>query len=189
TAVDHLCEHCLRQSPPYAQVLAAAHYEGPLREAIHRFKYRGEVGLERPLGLLLGERFEERLRGFAPDLVVPVPLHVERLRQRSYNQALLLARRLGRMLDLTVAEQALQRTRATDSQQRLSGRGRRANLRGAFAGSGKLADRRVLLVDDVMTTGATVEECSRELRRCGARDVLVVVLGRSAVGVGAGSRP
>lgn len=179
---DHLCEHCLREPPAYTRVLAAAHYEGVLREAVHRFKYRGAIGLDRPLTFLLFDRFEQCLADFSPDLVVPVPLHVDRLRRRTYNQALLLARRLGRMLELPVGARALSRSRATHAQQKLSGRGRRANLRGAFAGSGEVAGRRVLLVDDVMTTGATVEACSRELRRCGAGEVLVAVLARSAVG-------
>lgn len=180
TPHDHLCEECLRRKPPYERVLAGAHYEGPLREAIHRFKYRGVIGLEQALASFVCERFAGEIRDFSPDLLIPVPLHVSRLRQRTYNQALLLARRLGQRLSIPTEGRLLQRTRATDSQQQLSARGRRANLRGAFAGSGELAQRRLLLIDDVMTTGATVEECSRELLRCGAESVLVVVLARSS---------
>jgi len=170
----------LRKNPPYERVLAATHYEGPLRNAIHRFKYRGDIGLERALAGVLQECLSSDIRDFSADLIVPVPLHVGRLRERTYNQALLLARRLGRILGIPVAERLLQRTRATDAQQLLSGKARRANLRGAFDGGSELAQRRILLIDDVMTTGATVEECSREMLRCGAERVLVAVLARSA---------
>ncbi|MFO7983604.1 MAG: ComF family protein [Desulfuromonadales bacterium] len=177
---DHLCEECLRKKPSYERVLAGAHYDGSLREAIHRFKYRGDIGLESALARTVGESFARDILDFSPDLMIPVPLHVGRLRERTYNQAQLLALRLGKMLTIPVDSRLLQRTRATDSQQRLSGRARRANLRGAFEGADELAQRRILLIDDVMTTGATVEECSREMMRCGAESVLVAVLARSA---------
>lgn len=179
-AHDHLCEECLRKKPSYERVIAGAHYDGSLREAIHRFKYRGDIGLESALAKIVGESFASDIRDFSPDLMIPVPLHVGRLRERTYNQALLLARRLGKMLAIPVDSRLLQRRRPTDSQQRLSGRARRANLRGAFEGGNELARRRILLIDDVMTTGATVEECSREMIRCGAESVLVAVLARSA---------
>jgi ComF family protein len=113
------------------------------------------------------------------DLIVPVPLHPTRLRLRTYNQSLLLAVVLGRQLRTPVARRLLTRTRATPPQQGLPAEIRRRNLRGAFALRQKLIGDRVLLVDDVLTTGATVRECGRILREGGAAEVAVAVIGRA----------
>jgi len=153
---------------------------GRAQKLIHQLKYAGKQRVGRELGRHYGRQLSQSPHFEGVELIVPVPLHVGRLRERTYNQALLLARRLGRILGIPVAERLLQRTRATDAQQLLSGKARRANLRGAFDGGSELAQRRILLIDDVMTTGATVEECSREMLRCGAERVLVAVLARSA---------
>ena len=116
------------------------------------------------------------------DLVVPVPLHLERLRWRGFNQALSLARALVPRGDARLAPMALVRQRATAAQVGLGEADRRHNIRGAFAVSdrARVRGRRVLLVDDVMTTGATADECAGTLRRAGARQVDVLVLARAA---------
>jgi ComF family protein len=146
---------------------------------VHQFKYRGDFSLDRPLGGLLATVLETSGRDFLPDLIVPVPLHLSRLRQRGYNQSLLLARVLGRRWRKPVPGRLLVRLRPTSPQQGLKAVQRRLNLKGAFATRSALAGQKVLLIDDVMTTGATARECSRTLLSAGAGEVVVAVIGRA----------
>lgn len=179
---NHLCADCLRETVPrFQRTLAAGRYAGQLRTAVQRFKYAGEVDLDRPLGTLLALRLAEQCPPDGGwDLLVPVPLHRRRLQARTYNQSLLLARVLGRALQLPVAAGLLQRTRPTPPQQGLPAEVRRRNLRGAFAlAPSQSAGGRILLVDDVMTTGSTVRECARVLQEGGARQIEVAVLARA----------
>lgn len=174
--VDHLCAVCLREpQPDFFRVHAAGCYAGLLRQAVQRFKYSGDIGLDRPLANLLADRLDPPLA----ELLVPVPLHSGRLRARSYNQSLLLARCLGRRLGLPVAPGMLCRTRPTPPQQGLAAAVRRSNLRGAFALGEDPRERRILLVDDVLTTGSTVRECARVLMAGGAAAVEVAVVARA----------
>jgi ComF family protein len=179
TGTDHLCQICLLEPPLFAGVTSVALYEDRLRLAVQRFKYQGAFTLDRPLGRLLADALEAGGTDSRPDLLVPVPLHVSRLRQRGYNQSLLLARVLGRLWRLPVLFRLLVRTRPTVPQQGLKAVERRRNLKGAFLASRPLAGESVLLVDDVMTTGATARECSRVLLEAGAGRVAVAVLGRA----------
>jgi ComF family protein len=175
---DHLCESCLRDDPPFSRVFALGIYEETLRKAVQRFKYEGAIVLDRPLAGLLATVLE-RDGVLLPDLLIPVPLHYSRLRERTYNQALLLARVLGRRWRLPVLPRLLVRSRPTPQQQGLKAEVRRQNLKGAFALERKLSGERVLLIDDVVTTGATVRECSRILLEGGAGEVVVAVLARA----------
>jgi ComF family protein len=176
---DHLCQDCLLNPPPFAAVTSVALYEDRLSQAVQRFKYRGTFSLDRPLGHLLADAMETGPAFSRPRLLVPVPLHVSRLRRRGYNQSLLLARVLGRRWRVPVSPRLLVRTRETIPQQGLKAAERRRNLKGAFRVRKPLEGETVLLVDDVMTTGATVRECSRVLLEAGAGRVEVAVLGRA----------
>ncbi len=176
---DHLCESCLRDDPPFAWVAALGTYRGLLREAVHRFKYQGAIGLDRPLARLLAKTLEERRTAFGPDLIIPVPLHRNRLRERTFNQSQLLARRLARYWQVPAPANLLIRQRPTSSQQGLKADLRRRNLKGAFAMSRRLSGEKVLLIDDVMTTGTTARECADTLLAGGAATVAVAVLGRA----------
>lgn len=173
---NHLCELCLRHPPPFSVAHVAGLFDEELRQLVHRFKYDGQFHLDQALGRLLAQALPE---GIAADLIVPVPLHPTRLRERSYNQALLLARLVGKRLGKPVPPRLLRRIRATPPQQGLTAEARRRNLKGAFALSGELHGERVLLIDDVLTTGATVRECSRVLLDGGAAEVQVAVLARA----------
>jgi ComF family protein len=140
-------------------------YEGAARSAIHALKYRGQRRLAAPLAYRLAEA---ALRaGAQVDVIIPMPLHVARRRERGYNQAALLARPLARALGAPVNERALVRIRATQPQTRLNHVDRRANVAGAFAlansAARTLAGRRIALVDDVTTTGATLEAAAEAL--------------------------
>jgi ComF family protein len=149
----------------------------PLAVAIQRLKYARRRALADTLGQLLAERYP-----FAPTaLLVPVPLHLSRLRERGFNQAVLLAHRLGRARGLRVASRALVRTRATRSQPGLAAADRRANLAGAFTlrPDAAVAGHEVVLIDDVLTTGATADACATVLRAAGAERVDVYTVGRA----------
>ena len=177
------CSGCLRHPPAFATARAAALYlsaDGglnPLAAAVRALKYRQRRNLAPALGGLLAERYP-----FGPDaLLVPVPLHPSRLRDRGFNQALLLARVLGRRRGLDLAPRLLVRTRATEVQAGLPAVERRRNLRAAFAlrRPVSLAGRPIVLVDDVLTTGATADACATALRAAGAPRVDVYTLGRA----------
>jgi ComF family protein len=155
-------------------------HEDVLRSIVHSLKYDGRRSLATPLGALILERCRWVLEG--ADIVVPVPLHPARRRERGFNQALDLAR----ALELPVAR-SIRRVRATESQTGLSADERHRNIRGAFAASrarwrvSKVHGRVVVLVDDVSTTGATLEECARVVRAMGAREVRAVTAARAAM--------
>ncbi len=181
TGVDHPCPECTDHAPPFEQARSVFLYEGALRKAIHRFKYERKPGLARGLGALLADFCGGWADDLPWDVVVPVPLYVSKIRKRGFNQALLLSRRIARRTGSSLCVDLLQRTRMTRPQVELSGQERRNNVRNAFSikQRGECTKKRVLLVDDVITTGATVRECARILRRSGAASVHVIALARS----------
>jgi ComF family protein len=183
TADDALCGLCRRAAPPFAKAAAYGSYDGGLRELIHLLKY----DRVRPAASVLGRMLAEVAAGlsgqFQTALIVPVPLHASKVRQRGFNQAEEIARAGLKNLNsgqLRLSVNALRRQRATESQTGLTPHQRRENVRGAFIVTGReqLADRDVLLVDDVFTTGTTAAECARVLRRAGARRVFVATVAR-----------
>ena len=175
------CGACLGGLYRFDRARAAGPYRGLLREVIHRFKYQGHISLARPLAQLLLPPARELCTLSELHVVVPVPLHRRRLRDRGFNQAALLARRLGASLNLPVGYTVLRRRRWTEPQIGLSLSQRAENVRGAFAvsESAVVRGRGVLLVDDVFTTGETVDQCVRELKRAGAREVAVLTVART----------
>ena len=186
---DPLCGACWdaveRLAPPLGApgvpgldwARAAARYAGPLREALLALKFGGRRALARPLAELLLEQCGAELpAGVAA--IVPVPLGRERERERGFNQAALLAERLGRRLALPLHPRWLVRVRPTLPQSELDAPARAANVRGAFAASSAVAGRHVLLVDDVLTTGATLAECARALAAAGASPIGALTVAR-----------
>jgi competence protein ComFC len=157
---------------------SVASYEGALRKAIHCFKYKYMRGLAEVLGSLLVTFW--RANALPVDAIVPVPLHRRRVRERGYNQSALLALVLGREVHLPVLTDVLRRDRYTLSQVRLGWQERRKNVAGAFSCVDlRLAGKDVLLVDDVCTTGSTLEACSIALQSGGARSVRALTLARA----------
>ncbi|HEX9022730.1 MAG TPA: ComF family protein [Geobacteraceae bacterium] len=180
---DHLCGDCITEPPSFASARAAALYTGQVKELIHRFKYNRRVQLCRPLGLLAAGQLRSFAEAAAADLLIPVPLHEKRLRHREFNQALLLAEILGRQWRLPVSRRNLRRVRWTEPQINLSATERIANVRGAFgvAEPAPFRDKRIILVDDVYTTGSTVAECARVLLRAKVAEVQVVTIARAVL--------
>src|SRR2546426_4205084 len=179
-SIEGLCGECRRRRRPFAYARAAVRYGPIAREALHAFKFGGRRALAAPLADLLAGLGLRALPGAAPDLLVPVPLHPRRERERGYNQSALLAKRLGRGWGVPVATDALGRALATAPQTDLDAAARRKNVRGAFTVRRPelVVGRHVLLVDDILTTGATVGECARCLTSAGAAAVGVLTVAR-----------
>lgn len=177
-AVAAVCGACQRQPPAFAATLAALQYRRPVDELIRRLKFEQRLQYARVLGALLAERLQDRVDAL-PDALVPVPLHPARQRQRGFNQATELARPLARTLGIELAAGSCQRVRATETQSLLDRRARRANLRGAFRMTGPAPGRHVAIVDDVVTTGSTVQALARELRAGGVQRVDVWCVARA----------
>ncbi len=176
-----VCGRCRRGLGSFAAGASLGRYEGSLRVAIHQLKYRGKRRLARRLAdeVLADPAARALLEKGA--LLVPVPLHPRRQRQRGFNQSVLLARALGRRTGLAVAE-ALRRRQDTPAQTGLSAAARRANVRGAFGvrvPPGLLRGRVVVLVDDVLTTGATATACAQALKAAGAAELRLLTLARA----------
>ena len=176
----HTCGPCLKKRPRFDQALAAGRFEDSLRRAIHAFKYNGRTELAAPLAAFMAAHLHPPFYPPRADLIMPVPLHPRRLRERGFNQALLLARALFENSPAIVPH-VLRRTRPTVPQINLDGRQRRRNVKDAFSlhPPEMARDKAILLVDDVFTTGATANECARLLKRAGARSVLVLTLARA----------
>jgi ComF family protein len=174
-----LCGECLKSEPPFATAWAPFHYAHPLDLLEARFKFRTDLAAGRVLADLLVQ-CASRDTPAQPQLIVPVPLHARRLRERGYNQALELARPLAHALAIPLRHDVLVRTRATLAQTGLDAKARRRNLRGAFAVTERARlPAHVVLFDDVMTTGATLREGARMLLRAGAKRVDVWALARA----------
>jgi len=184
---DALCGLCQRAHPPFERAVAYAGYDGGLRDLIHLLKYQQVRPAAAVLGRMLGEAIPniERLIPAGTIAVVPVPLHERKQRQRGFNQSELIARSalkcVARPERFEMVTRAIERTRETGSQIGLTRHQRRENLRGAFMVTepARVANRQILIVDDVFTTGTTVSECARVLRRAGASRVWVATVART----------
>lgn len=172
-----LCKACDTAPPPYDALRSLAKYEGAMRACIHSLKYDHNQSL--------GEYFSKdllnciKLENWTLDMVIPVPLSPLRIKERGYNQSALIARPLAMALSLRYQPYALKRIRNTQSQVELTAEKRRINVAGAFQAVPELVkDKVVLLVDDVTTTGSTINECTRELKSVGARAVYCITLAR-----------
>lgn len=149
-------------------------YEGVLKEAIHLLKFNKHRRLAKPLARLLAD-----LDLPEADVIVPVPMHIRQLRQREFNQTALIARHLGKLILVPLMIDGLKKVRDTAAQIDVDRKERLRNLKKAFAASDSVTGKRIILVDDVVTTGATVRECARVLAKSGAIEITVIALARS----------
>ncbi|EXI79045.1 MAG: DNA utilization protein GntX [Candidatus Accumulibacter appositus] len=175
TPAGEICGRCLAKPPHYDLTLAALRYDFPLDKLVQSFKY----GHRLALAGYFGRRLAALLVGLPAELIVPMPLHPLRLRARGFNQALELARPVSKAWRIPIDRQSCQRIRHTPAQADLPWRERAANIRGAFQCSADFTGKRLLLIDDVMTTGASLDELARVVRLHGAEQVTLLVLARA----------
>jgi ComF family protein len=185
-----LCPQCTYsfsdedRRPPIDGIRSVAYLEGTLREAIYGLKYNYIQELAAPLGEMLIEYYNSV--PLPADIIIPVPLHRRRRRERGYNQSALLAQRLGQATQIPVRRDMLHRHRYTRSQTRLNAQERSRNVQGAFSCDGHRSaaqatvGKRLLLIDDVATTGATLRACAQVLRDQGARSVWALTVARAS---------
>lgn len=180
TPAESPCGSCQRHPPRFVTVHAPWRYREPLAGWIRAFKYANQPGLERTLAHLTGTGMAPWLAAYRIDALLAVPLHRRRLAERGYNQADRLARLLARDLGVRHLARGLRRTRATTAQTALPDRRRHRNVRGAFRADPRHVNgRRIALVDDVLTTGATADAAAAALLEAGAAAVYVVAVARA----------
>jgi ComF family protein len=177
---ERKCFQCSIRGWKFRKVFAVSPFDGPMAVLIRQFKFRRRIEVAALGGQLLAAVLRHEAEQDEYDLLLPVPLHIRRLRQRGFNQSLLLAREVGRIMGITVSLRALRRHRWTAPQVGLDEKSRRENVRGAFqaAESARIRDKKILLIDDVFTTGCTVNECAGTLMASGARAVDAMTLAR-----------
>jgi ComF family protein len=178
---DHTCSECLTERKYFRKARAFGIYQGALMEAIHQLKYGGKTSLSKPLSTLAKETFYRFWDASSTDLLLPVPLHIKRLRERGFNQTHLVNKKWARLEGIPFDGLTLSRSRWTEPQTSLARAERRKNVKGAFSllHPDRVKGVRILLVDDVFTTGATVNECSKVLMKAGAESVDVLTLARA----------
>jgi len=184
---DFLCGDC-RVSPPFFdRVFSASPYDSVVKEAIHQFKFHQKPGMGKPLAQLLMARLPDNIDWTRGYIILPVPLHKTRQRQRGYNQSTILATHLARRYHLKPMYNNLIRIRATKAQWPIKKyHQRKQNVKNAFRlrFPERITGQHLIVIDDIFTTGATVNECSRILKEAGARSVLVFTLSRAGLATG-----
>jgi len=185
-----VCAECLNKIIPFTpvdylklkdiKVWSACSYEGVTRECIHLFKYKSKLDLVNPLSSIMLKFANNYLKTDNFDIIIPVPLHSSRFRERGFNQAELIARKLAKGLNLPAHSNIIKRVKLTQAQAGLTKTQRLANLNNAFKVKNGLPveDKNVLLIDDVFTTGSTINECAKALLNAGAKSIEALVLAR-----------
>lgn len=179
-AENHLCGDCLEKRPYFSYARAVFSYEKIILNAIHQFKYNRNISTGEMLASFMADFSFPDIDFTDYSLVMPVPLHIKRLRKRGFNQSLILARTIGKKKQIPVNFSLLRRRKFTLTQTGSNKKERKQNIKGAFEVSDpqKIADKNIILVDDVYTTGATVNECAKTLIRAGAQKVSVLTIAR-----------
>jgi len=173
-----VCGECQKDPPAFVSTHAAFRYAAPVDKLIQNLKYRQRLDLSRVLGSYLADYLEDNVETL-PDVIVPVPLHPLRLRERGYNQSLEIARFVAARFQLPVSATEIKRIRATLPQTELSREQRRKNVRGAFTANISFGGLRVAIVDDVMTSGHTADALAQCLIKNGAAEIWVWVVART----------
>lgn len=177
-----ICNECRLNKHHFDEVYSAGLYEGVLKECVHLFKYNRKLVMRKLLGKLLIDFARSHINMEKFDFLVPVPLSGVKLRARQFNQSEMLAGEMNKVFKLPVVNNRLKRVKITPSQIELPRKKRLKNVEGAFAvhGNSYFKDKNILLLDDVLTTGATVNECARILKSAGTNSVAVLTLARGA---------
>ncbi len=182
---DHmLCGHCLQQQPPFFSTTALFHYQPPIDQFIMALKFNQQLLYARLLGELLAENRQKKniaAHLHLPEMIIPMPLHPQRLRERGFNQALEIARPVARKLQLPLDLQSCERIRVTASQSTLPAAERHQNVKNAFKISSDFKSKHVAIIDDVVTTGHTVTEFSHALQQAGVERIEVWCVARTGL--------
>jgi len=176
TPDGQMCGACLQHPPAFDRTQAALTYAFPIDQMIPRLKYHGQLAIAPVLGACLAEAVEHAPR---PDRLIAMPLHAIRIRERGFNHATEIARTVARQLGVPLDLDSCRRTRDTPPQMGLKHDARRRNVRGAFTCSGEVQGQRIALIDDVMTTGTSLDELAATLKQAGAREVSCWVVART----------
>ncbi|HLA28716.1 MAG TPA: ComF family protein [Syntrophales bacterium] len=178
---DHLCGDCLLSRPPFSVARTLGRYEMALMDVIHKFKYGGKIASGVRLGKMMAESSYGDFNIADYSLIMPVPLHTRRLRERGFNQSMILAEEISRLFSVNLDFLSLRRAVCTESQTSLSKEMRERNIKSAFSvvDAEKIKGEKIILVDDVYTTGSTVKECARILLKNKAAEVAVLTLARA----------
>lgn len=178
TPNGEICGHCLQQPPHFSRTIAAFDYAFPLDQLVQALKFGNKYLVARPLVQHLNEQINSRALQSMPDFLLAMPLHRDRVRERGYNQSMLLAKELAKHFKIPILA-ACHRLRNTQVQSTLPWKERSKNLRNAFQCSAEVAGKHIAIVDDVMTTGSSVNELSKALQNSGAREISVWVIART----------
>lgn len=178
TEEARVCGACLAHPPAFDHTVAAVNYAFPIDALLHSLKYHTNLALAPVLADLLLAQIDKTV----PDFIIPMPLHAVRLRERGFNQAIEIARRISKKSGIPLLPALCRRVRDTVSQTGLPWKEREKNIRDAFDCEGNLDGKRIAIVDDVMTTGATLNELARVLRKCGAVHISAWVVARTLPG-------
>ncbi|TAH61250.1 MAG: ComF family protein [Gottschalkiaceae bacterium] len=171
------CSYCSGKEFYFTRAISSLEYRGVLRDTIHKYKFEDKAYMYKAFGeLMLRTVLNENIMPI--DIIVPVPLHRRRKAERGYNQSELLAKYLSQNLDIPLDKQNIKRIKRTNIQNKLDRLERQKNLKDAFKveDKGVFKNKRVLLVDDIFTTGATVNECSRVIKECGSNEIIVITI-------------
>lgn len=166
------CGDCMTHKRSFIRGFPLLSYNDPIKESLYRFKYKGKKKYGTYYAQIIAKKYGDIFKDLDIDVLVPVPVHRKKLNKRGYNQAEVLANELGRIINIPVDGKLLIRSQNTMPQKKLDNVGREENLRNAFKTSGVEASyRRVLLVDDIYTTGSTIEACTRALNKIGINEI------------------
>lgn len=176
------CGECIQQDLPYDHTFALFHYQPPICHFINRLKFHNQLVYGYSLGRLLAQRVRDRhLSMPLPEKLIPMPLHAKRLRERGYNQALIIAKPISQLLHIPIDTTSWQRSRYTVAQSSLPAKQRAKNVVNAFSFTGKQVPHHVAIIDDIMTTGSTISTLSQTLRAHGVTRIEVWCLARTVL--------
>ena len=179
---DHFCEKCLKNKVFFDKARQVGYYNGILKKTIAALKYNGKTYISSRLGKLMANKIAMEKKKIDYNFIFPIPLHIKKLKERGFNQGYLLAKEVGKILKIKVEFKNLSKILENPSQINLSKNERKKNVRGIFylKNPAQIKNKKILLIDDVYTSGATVNECARMLKQGGATEVDVLTLARTA---------
>jgi competence protein ComFC len=175
-----LCQDCRGTEPDYQKIISAVFYKGPIVDLIHLFKYKNHDYLGPWLAQLLISQLSktgQQLKGF--DLITYVPLHKESLKTRGYNQSRILAKELSKHFQIPLVDDIIIEVKSKKSQTAVERKDRQSNISGIFQAAENISGKKIIIVDDIFTTGSTLSECAKVLKEAGAKNIIGITLAKT----------